>query len=161
VTSAYNPYYRYVDTIFLVQPRFVLVEQLFKGRNFDQEIVVVCVRWYLSFKLSYRDRVSMLCERGIIGLAHTTILRWVQHYTLDFEKRCQYYARGAGGSWRMDETYVRVRGAWTYRSPAPSRDSLSTEVLCCGTRSTWSHVKWRRAPSTRVGCGATACVRGI
>ena len=55
-------------------PRFVPVEELFKGRHFGQEIVVLCVRWYLSFKLSYRDLVAMMGERGI-DLAHTTILR--------------------------------------------------------------------------------------
>jgi transposase-like protein len=62
---------------------FVPIEELFKGRHFDQEIVVLCVRWYLSFKLSYRDLVAMMGERGI-GLAHTTILRWVQQYTRSF-----------------------------------------------------------------------------
>jgi len=59
---------------------------LFKGRHLDEEIVVLCVRWYLSFKLSFRDLVAMMGERGI-GLAHTTILRWVKHYTPEFEKR--------------------------------------------------------------------------
>ena len=48
--------------------------------------MVLCVRWYLSFKLSYRDLVAMMGERGI-SLVHTTILRWVQHYTPEFEKR--------------------------------------------------------------------------
>jgi putative transposase len=67
-------------------PRFVPTEELFKGRHFDQEIVVLCVRWYLSFKLSLRDLVAMMGERNI-GLAHTTILRRVQHYTPEFEKR--------------------------------------------------------------------------
>jgi transposase-like protein len=61
----------------------------------------LCVRWYLSFKLSYRDLVTMMRERGI-GLAHTTILRWVQHYTPEFEKRWNRYARSVGGSWRCD-----------------------------------------------------------
>ena len=93
--------------------RFVSVDELFAGRHFDAEIVVLCVRWYLSFKLSYRDLVSMMSERGI-RLAHTTILRWVQHYTPDFEKRWKRYARPVGGSWRMDETYVKVRGEWVY-----------------------------------------------
>jgi transposase-like protein len=93
--------------------RFTALEELFKGRHFDQEIVVLCVRWYLSFKLSYRDLVAMMSERGIC-LAHTTILRWVQHYTPEFVKRWQRYARAIGGSWRMDETYVKVRGAWMY-----------------------------------------------
>jgi transposase-like protein len=63
--------------------------------------------------LSYRDLVTMMGERGI-GLAHTTILRWVQHYTPEFEKRWRRYARTVGGSWRMDETYVKVRGEWVY-----------------------------------------------
>ena len=94
-------------------PRFVPVEELFKGRHFDREIVVLCVRWYLSFKLSYRDLVAMMGERGL-GLAHTTILRWVQHYTPEFEKRWSRFARTVGGSWRMDETYIKVRGEWVY-----------------------------------------------
>jgi transposase-like protein len=51
--------------------------ELFKGRQFDQEVIVLCVRWYLSFKLSSRDLVEIMSERGI-ALAHTTILRWVQ-----------------------------------------------------------------------------------
>jgi transposase-like protein len=93
--------------------RFVPVEELFKGRHFDQEIVVLCVRWYLSFKLSSRDLVAIMREHGL-AIAHTTILRWVQHYTPEFEKRWQRYARPVGGSWRMDETYVKVRGEWMY-----------------------------------------------
>ena len=60
--------------------RFVPVEELFRGRHFDQEIVVLCVRWYLSFKLSSRELVAMMSKRGL-KMAHTTILRWVQHYT--------------------------------------------------------------------------------
>src|SRR5215469_16044892 len=94
-------------------PRFVPVEELFKGRHFNREIVALCVRWYLSFKLSYRDLVSMMGERGI-GLVHTTILRWVQYYTPEFEKRWKRLSRTVGGSWRMDETYVKVRGQWVY-----------------------------------------------
>ena len=61
--------------------------ELFKGRHYDHEIIVLCVRWYLTFKLSSRDLVQMMAERGIV-LAHTTILRWVQRYVPDFEKRC-------------------------------------------------------------------------
>ena len=73
---------------------------------------MLCVRWYVSFKLSFRDLVAMMNERGV-GLARTTILRWVQHYTPEFEKRWKRYARTIGGSWRMDETYVKVR-EWVY-----------------------------------------------
>ena len=94
-------------------PRLVPTEELFKGRHFDREIVVLCVRWYLSYKLSYRDLVAMMSERGI-GMAHTTILRWVQHYSAEFEMRWRRYARPVGGSWRCDETYIKVKGAWIY-----------------------------------------------
>jgi transposase-like protein len=80
--------------------------------------VVLCVRWYLSFKLSYRDLVSMMSERGIC-LAHTTILRWVQHYTPEFVKRWQRYARAIGGSWRMDETYGALSSARFRRVQVP------------------------------------------
>jgi len=86
---------------------------LFKGRHFDQEIIVLCIRWYLSFKLSSRDLVRMMAERGII-LTHTTILRWVQRYVPEFEKRWSRYARNVDGSWRCDETYIKVKGQWTY-----------------------------------------------
>jgi len=108
--------------------RFVPVEELFVGRHFDAEIVVLCVRWYLSFKLSYRDLVSMMSERGI-ELAHTTILRWVQHYTPEFEKRWQRYARRVGGSWRMDETYVKVRGEWVYLYRAVDKAGKTVDFL--------------------------------
>ena len=70
-------------------------QDLFKGRHFDQEIIVLCVRWYLTFKLSSRDLVQMMAERGI-ALAHTTILRWVQRYAPEFEKRWSRYARPLG-----------------------------------------------------------------
>jgi transposase-like protein len=59
------------------------IDDLFKGRHFDREILILCVRWYLRFKLSFRDLVAMMAERGI-ALAHTTIMRWVQRYTPEF-----------------------------------------------------------------------------
>jgi transposase-like protein len=88
-------------------------QDLFKGRHFDQEIIILCVRWYLAFKLSSRDLVQMMAERGIL-LAHMTILRWVQRYVPDFEKRWLAYALPVGDSWRVDETYIKVRGQWVY-----------------------------------------------
>ena len=105
--------------------QFAPLEELFKGRHFDQEIVV-CVRWYLSFKLSYRDLVVMMAERGI-DLAHTTIIRWVQHYTPEFEKRWKRFARPVGGSWRMDETYIKVRGTWVYLYRAVDKQGFTVD----------------------------------
>jgi transposase-like protein len=93
--------------------RFVPIEDLFKGRHFDRQIIVLCVSWYASFKLSLRDLVIMMADRGI-SVTHTTILRWVQRYLPEFEKRWRRYARPVGGSWRMDETYIKVHGQWVY-----------------------------------------------
>src|SRR5467141_1063703 len=62
-------------------------EELFKDRHFDHGIVILCVRWYLRYKLSLRDLVEMMAERGL-SMAHTTIMRWVQRYAPEFEKSC-------------------------------------------------------------------------
>ena len=66
-----------------------------------------------EFQIELKRLVIMMADRGI-PLTHTTILRWVQHYLPEFEKRWSRYARPVGGSWRMDETYIKVRGRWVY-----------------------------------------------
>ncbi|MGF7192398.1 transposase-like protein [Robbsia andropogonis] len=76
---------------------------LFDGRHFDREIIILCVRWYLRYKLSLRDLVEMMAERGS-SLAHTTIMRWVKRFTPEFVKRWNRFAISSGGSWRVDET---------------------------------------------------------
>ena len=77
------------------------VEQLFEGRHFDREVIILCVRWYLRFKLSLRDLVEMMAERGL-SLAHTTIMRWVWRYAPEFEKRWKRFAQAVGRSWKGD-----------------------------------------------------------
>lgn len=98
------------------------VEDLFKGRHFGREIIILCVRWHLRFKLGFRDLVEMMAERGL-SPAHTTIMRWIRRYVPEFEKRWNRFARQAGGSWRVDETYVKIKGRWTYlyRASLPRR----------------------------------------
>src|SRR3954453_15480143 len=102
--------------------------ELFKGLHFDHEVVILCVRWYLSYKLSSRDLVNMMDERAIL-LAHTTILRWVQRYVPEFEKRWDRYARSVGGSWRCDETYIKVKGRWTYLYRAVDKEGRTVDFL--------------------------------
>lgn len=73
------------------------LEELFGGRHFDREIIILCVRWYLRYKLSLRDLVEMMAERGL-PLAHTTILRWVRRYTPEFVKHWNRFATPVGRS---------------------------------------------------------------
>ena len=83
------------------------LEELFGGRHFDREIIILCVRWYLRYKLSFGDLVEMMAG---LSLAHTTILRWVKRYTPEFVKRWNRFATPAGRSWRVDETYLNRGG---------------------------------------------------
>src|SRR5246127_2463318 len=101
---------------------------LFKGGHFDQGIIVLCVRWYLGYKLSSRDLVQMMAERGI-ALTHTTSLRWVQRFVPEFEKRWSQYSRPVGRSWRCDETYIKVNGRWTYLYRAVNKQARTVDFL--------------------------------
>jgi transposase, IS6 family len=76
-------------------------------------MILLCVRWYLRYSLSYRDLEEMMRERGL-HVDHTTIYRWVQCYAPELEKRCRPHLKATGDSWRVDETYVKVKGTWTY-----------------------------------------------
>ena len=99
---------------------------MFAGRHFDREVILLCVRWYLRYKLSLRDLVEMMAERGL-ELAHTTIMRWVQRYVPEFEKSWARYARKAGRSWRVDETYLKVRGRWVYLYRAVDKEGNTVD----------------------------------
>jgi len=88
-------------------------QQPFKWRHFEAEIILVCVRWYLRYALSYRDLEELMQERGL-SVDHTTFYRWVQHYAPELEKRCRPFLKATSDSWRVDETYVKVKGVWMY-----------------------------------------------
>ena len=98
---------------------------VFKGRHFTSEVILWALRWYLAFPISYRDLASMLSDRSV-AVDHTTLFRWVQAYAPELEQRVRRHLWPCTGSWRVDETYIKVKGAWTYLYRAV--DSLGQTV---------------------------------
>jgi putative transposase len=86
---------------------------LFKGRHFDRSVILLCVRWYLAYNLSLRDLEEMMAERGI-SVDHATVGRWVVRYSPELLERFNRRKRAVTGKWHIDETYIKVRGRWTY-----------------------------------------------
>jgi transposase-like protein len=82
------------------------VENPFKGRHFQADIILICIRWYLRYALGYRDIEEMMTERGL-SVDHTTVYRWVQEYAPELDKRSRLYLKQTNDSWRVDETYVK------------------------------------------------------
>ena len=106
----------------------------YRNRRFKSEIIELCVRWYLTYRLSYRDLVEMMAERGVT-ISHSTILRWVQRYVPEFERRWGRFARRVHSSWRMDETAVSVRGGAHYLYRAVDKHGKTVDSLLCADRS--------------------------
>jgi len=123
-------------------------DPIYRGRRFSSEIIELCVRWYTTYRLSYRDLVAMMAERGI-RVSHTTILRWVLTYVPEYERRWARWARPVEGSWRMDETAVSVRGGRHYLYRAVDKQGKSVESLLCSDRSMGSARDFFRKAVTR------------
>lgn len=105
----------------------------FKGRQFTAEVILWAVRWYLMFPISYRDLELMLLDRGVT-VDHTTIFRWIQSYAARLEKHIRPYLRLSNGSWRVDETYVRVKGRWAYLYRAVDSRGRTIDFLLSAKR---------------------------
>jgi IS6 family transposase len=105
----------------------------FKWRHFEAEIILLCVRWYLRYSLSYRDLEEMMAERGL-SVDHTTIYRWVQQYAPELEKRCRPHLKATTDSWKVDETYIKVRKTWMYLYRAVDSQGNTLEFLLSPTR---------------------------
>ena len=111
------------------------MENPFKWRHYQPEIILLCVRWYLRYALSYRDLAEMMSERGL-SVVHTTIFRWVQQYAPEIDKRSWSHLHKTNDSWRVDETYVKVRGRWMYLYRAVDSTGQTLDFLLNETRST-------------------------
>jgi transposase-like protein len=112
-------------------------DPIYRGRRFQPEIIELCVRWYLTYRLSYRDLVEMLAERGVV-VSHTTIYRWVQQYVPEFDRRWSRYAKAVHPSWRVDETAISVRGGHRYLYRGVDKFGKTVDSLLCADRSVWA-----------------------
>jgi transposase, IS6 family len=106
---------------------------LFKWRHFEAEIMLLCVRWYVRYPLSYRHLEEMMAERGL-HVDHSTIYRWVQCYAPELDRRCRPHLNTTTDSWRVDETYVKVKGVWMYVYRVVDSAGSTLEFLLSPTR---------------------------
>ena len=106
---------------------------LFAGCWFEDDIILLCLRWYFRFKLSYRDLVAILGERGL-SISHSTILRWVVRYAETCERRWRRFERPVGGSWRVDETFIKILGQLMYLYRAVDGQGNTVEFCLSRTR---------------------------
>jgi transposase, IS6 family len=105
----------------------------FKWRHFEAEIILLCVRWYLRYALSYRDLEEMMAERGL-WIDHTTIYRWVQAYAPELDKRCRPHLKACNDSWKVDETSIKIKKVWMYLYRAIDSEGNTLEFLLSPTR---------------------------
>jgi transposase-like protein len=106
---------------------------IFKWRQTAPELIVCAVRWYLRYSLSLRDVEELLTERGLEA-DHTTIWRWVQRYGPEREERLRRHLKPTNKSWRVDETYVRVKGRWCYLYRAIDSTGATIDFLLSALR---------------------------
>ena len=106
---------------------------LFRGRHFEDVIILLCVRWYLRYSLTYRDLEEIMAERNLF-LDHVTIWRWVQKYAPVLNQRTRRQMRHPNRSWRVDETYVKVAGRWAYLYRAVDAAGGTIELMLSPNR---------------------------
>jgi len=107
----------------------------FKGRHFQRDMILQSVRWYLAYALSYRDIEEMMAERGF-SVDHSTINRWVLHYSPQLDAAFRQKKKRVGLRWRMDESYIKVKGQWNYYYRAVDKQGQTIHFLLTTTRDT-------------------------
>jgi transposase-like protein len=104
-----------------------------KGMRFSIDVILVCIRWYAAYPLSYRHLEEMMEERGVV-VDHSSINRWAVRFLPLLEKVFRQHKRPVGGSWRMDETYIKVKGAWKYLYRAVDKEGKTVDFLLTAKR---------------------------
>src|SRR5262245_14140171 len=107
----------------------------FTGFRFPADVIVVAVRWYLRFNLSYRDIEELLAERGV-QVDHVTVFRWVHRFSPLLIDAARFSRHSPGDRWFVDETYVKVGGRWCYVYRAVDQHGQVIDVLVSTRRDT-------------------------
>jgi transposase-like protein len=105
----------------------------FKGRHFQKEMILQSVRWYLAYALSYRDIEEIMAERGF-AIDHSNIQRWVVHFSPQLEKSFHQRKKRPGKRWRLDETYIKVKGQWKCFYRAVDKQGNTIDFLLTAKR---------------------------
>jgi transposase, IS6 family len=105
----------------------------FKWRHFEPSVILLCVRWYCRYQLSYRDIEEMMRERGL-DAGHSTVFRWVQHYAPEINKRIRQHLKISGTSYRVDETYIKVGKTCKYLCRAVDKEGQTIEFMLSAKR---------------------------
>ena len=105
----------------------------FKWRHYAPDVILLCVRWYCRYLLSYRDLEEMMRERGLT-VDHVTLFRWVQKYAPEINKRIRPHLKMSGTSYRLDETYVKVGKEWKYLYRAVDSAGNTIEFMLSAKR---------------------------
>lgn len=108
---------------------------LFKWRHFLPDVILLNIRWYCRYPLSYRDLEEMMAERGV-EVDHSTINRWGLKYALELDKRIRPHLHPTNDSWRVDETYIKVKGQWKYLYRAVDSEGNTLDFLLSAKRDT-------------------------
>jgi putative transposase len=131
----------------------------FKGAHFVKDIILTCVRWYLAYPLSYRQLEELMQERGV-SVDHATIHRWVLKYTPRLEEAFHRRKRSVGSSWRMDETYIKVKGRWHYLYRAVDKSGQTIDFLLTAQRDEQAAKRFLTKAVRRHGVPETITIDG-
>jgi transposase-like protein len=102
--------------------------KVLKRLHYPVDVILLCVRWYVAYSLSTRNLEEMMVERGI-AVDHSTVYRWVMKLLPLFEKTFRKHKRPVGKSWRMDESYIKVKGQWKYLYRAVDKTGDTIDFL--------------------------------
>jgi putative transposase len=134
--------------------QLIEIDRLFTGHHFDRDVIILCVRWYLRYKLSLRDLVEIMAERGF-EVDHSTVHRWALKLLRVLEKAFRPRKRSVGKSWRVGATYIRVKGEWRYLYRSVDKDGNTIDFLLRAHRDKTAArryfekaIAWNGAPET-------------